>query len=110
MLGDAVGGELRPEGEAAERAEAGGGGKTDDVEAGYRGFEVGGEDGGVVEFGHLAAEVGVNEAEALELHFVAGGGDDVIDDEVLIRAVALFEVEFDAFVCDVDLLRVGAEV
>ena len=111
---DAAGGELRPEGEAAERAEAGCGGQPDEVEAGDGGFEVGGEDWGVFDLFHLVTEVGIDEVEALEPDFVAGSGDDVVDLEVFRGAVALAQVELESFVWDVcqdfDLLSVRAEV
>ena len=95
MVRDAVGGELRSAGEAADGAEAGRSGKTDKIETGDGGFKVCAENGGLVQRLHLAAQILIDKVETLQLHLIASRGDDVIDIEFP-RAFALVKDEVDA--------------
>ena len=84
MLRDARSGELSAVGKAAEGTEARRGGKPYEVEPRDGGLEVGVENRDVFVCLHLAAQIRIEEAESLELHFVAGRGNDVIDVKVLL--------------------------
>lgn len=96
VLRDARSGELCAVGKAAEGPEAGCGGEAYEVKAGDGGLEVGVENGDVFEGLHLAAQIGIKKAESVQLHFVAGCRNDVIDVKVLRRAVAVREMQVSA--------------